>query len=534
MGIETEYGVLQSGRPLANPKLMSSQIVTTYRSLAQSTEGQLARARWDYDDEDPLADARGFRLNRASAHPSMLTDDPNAPAPSGDASAFQRIRRPSTEQYDDPSAANAILTNGARLYVDHAHPEYSSPEVMTPLDGVRWDVAGERVVLQASRSLAEVGIDVVPYKNNVDGKGASYGTHENFLVDRNVPFTALVDGITPFLVTRQVFAGSGRVGLGQRGDDAGFQIAQRADYIEAEVGLETTLRRPIVNTRDEPHADRARWRRLHLIIGDANLFETATYLKLGTTSLLLWLLEQREVLADGGLDVAARLAALHLADPVGDTQRVSRDLDLSRPLVLRSGETATALEIQRAYLDLIREALARTGDVDAETRDVIERWDSVLMRLGSDLADCARDVEWVAKLRLLDRMRRRDNLTWDHPRLAALDLQWSDVRPERGIYHRLLAADAVERLVDEGSVARAIHHAPHDTRAYFRGEVIARYPQHVAAAGWDSIIFDVPTASSLQRVPMLDPHRGTREDIGALLDASPDAKSLLAGLSGTA
>ncbi|WP_043109939.1 depupylase/deamidase Dop [Paraoerskovia marina] len=534
MGIETEYGVLQSGRPLANPMLMSSQIVTTYRALAQSPAGQLARARWDYDDEDPLADARGFRLDRASAHPSLLTDDPTRPAPSGETEAFQRIERPSVEAYDDPSAANAILTNGARLYVDHAHPEYSSPEVTNPLDAVRWDVAGERVVLAASRSLAQVGIDVVPYKNNVDGKGASYGTHENFLVDRDLPFDTLVDGLTPFLVTRQVFAGSGRVGLGQTGQHAGFQISQRADYVEAEVGLETTLRRPIVNTRDEPHAERSRWRRLHLIIGDANLFETATYLKLGTTSLVLWLLENLGALAERGLDTAARLRELRLADPVADTQLVSRDLDLSTPLRLASGETATALEIQKRYLAVVREAQDALGGPDEITAEVLDRWTSVLDRLGRDLGECTRDVEWVAKLRLLDRMRRRDGLAWDHPRLAALDLQWSDVRPERGVYHRLVAADAVDRLVDEGEVARAVHHAPTDTRAYFRGEVVARYGGQVSAASWDSVIFDVPGAQSLQRVPMLDPHRGTREDLGALLDASPDARSLLAGLSGTA
>lgn len=533
MGIETEYGVLQEGRPLANPMLMSSQIVTTYRALAQSPAGQRARARWDYDDEDPLADARGFRLDRASAHPSLLTDDPTAPAPSGDGE-FQQIDRPRVEEYDDPSAANAILTNGARLYVDHAHPEYSSPEVLTPLDAVRWDVAGERVVLASSRSLAEVGIDVVPYKNNVDGKGASYGTHENFLVDRALPFADLVDGVTPFLVTRQVFAGAGRVGIGPSGQQPGFQMSQRADYMEAEVGLETTLRRPIVNTRDEPHADRERWRRLHLIIGDANLLETATYLKMGTTSLVLWVLENLAALADAGIAVHERLASLRLADPVGDTQRVSRDLDLGCRLALAGGGTATALEVQRAYLDLVMESLAALGVEDEETSDVVRRWGSVLDRLGRDLAECARDVEWVAKLRLLDRMRRRDDLAWDHPRLAALDLQWSDVRPERGVYHRLLAAGAVDRLVDEGTVARAVHHAPTDTRAYFRGEVVARYPDAITAASWDSVVFDVPGARALQRVPMMDPHRGTRAHLGALLDASDDVGSLLAGLSGTA
>lgn len=543
MGIETEYGVLQPGKPLANPMLMSSQVVTTYRALAARSDGARGRARWDYDDEDPLQDARGFHVPRASAHPTLLTDDPTRPAPSGPTAApgsgaddtqgsLQEVARPSSEEYDDPSAANVILTNGARLYVDHAHPEYSSPEVTVPHDVVCWDVAGERVMLAASRELAQVpGGSVVLYKNNVDGKGASYGTHENFLVDRGVPFGVIVEVLTPFLVTRQVFAGSGRVGLGPTGDAHGFQVSQRADYVEAEVGLETTLRRPIVNTRDEPHADRQRWRRLHLIIGDANMFETATYLKTGTTSLVLHVVEHLEEL---GPQVRSRVAALRLAEPVADVQRVSRDLALARRLTLADGRELTALEIQREYLEVATEAVERLAGpdgVDAPTRDVLARWASVLDRLGTDRDACARDVEWVAKLRLLDRLRERDGLDWGHSRLAAMDLQWSDVRPERGIYHRLLAAGAVDRVVTEREVAAAVHHAPEDTRAYFRGEVMARYGDQVSAASWDSVIFDVPGAPSLQRVPMMDPLRGTRAHIGTLLDASPDAAALLAGLA---
>jgi proteasome accessory factor PafA2 len=534
MGIETEYGVLSPGRPMANPMLMSSQVVTTYRASVQGGRPGHPPARWDYVDEDPLADARGFHLQRASAHPSLLTDDPDAPAPSGPTagSATEDLARPDVEEYDDPSAANCILTNGARLYVDHAHPEYSSPEVTNPRDAVVWDVAGERVMLAATRRLAAVpDAAVVLYKNNVDGKGASYGTHENFLVDRRLPFSTLVELLTPFLVTRQVFTGSGRVGLGPTGDEAGFQLSQRADYIEAEVGLETTLRRPIVNTRDEPHADRTRWRRLHLIIGDANHLEVATFLKLGTTSAVLWVLENLDTLASAGVDARADLARLRLADPVDAVQRVSRDVALSGRLELADGSTLSALEIQQRYVDVVARALTALG-TDDDSDVVVRRWRSVLDRLAVDPASCAREVEWVAKLRLLERMRERDGLAWDHSRLRALDLQWSDVRPERGIYHRLLAAGAVERLVAEDEVGRAVHHPPTDTRAWFRGEVMERYADEVSAASWDSVIFDVAGAASLQRVPMPDPLRGTEQHIGALLDASPDAASLLAGLRG--
>lgn len=527
MGIETEYGVLQPGRPLANPMLLSSHVVAVH---AAAREGARAKARWDYDDEDPLQDARGFHLQRASAHPSLLTDDPAHPAPSGDGT--QLLPRATVEEYEDPGAANVVLTNGARLYVDHAHPEYSSPEVTNPLDAVRWDRAGQLVMLQSVRALASTPAmpDVALYKNNVDGKGATYGTHENYLVDRAVPFVDLAARITPFLVTRQVFTGAGRVGIGQRGEQAGFQLSQRADYIEAEVGLETTLRRPIVNTRDEPHADPARWRRLHVIIGDATMLEVATYLRLGTTSLVLWLLER------GQDDPRARAAlasvdALRLADPVGAVHQVSHDLTLREPLDLLDGRRLTAIEVQRVYLDAVREAL---GDepLDDQTADVLARWDSVLVRLADDPSSCAREVEWLAKLRLLEGMRRRDHLAWDHPRLAAVDLQWSDVRPERGLYFRLEAAGAVERLVDDEQVAAAVRTPPEDTRAFFRGESVRRYPSEVSAASWDSIVFDVPGAHSLQRVPMRDPSRGTRAHVGALLDGSPDAKSLLKALEG--
>ncbi|WP_346770725.1 depupylase/deamidase Dop [Cellulomonas sp. RIT-PI-Y] len=536
MGIETEYGVLQPGKANANPMLLSSHVVAVHAPAKQAGR---TKARWDYDDEDPLQDARGFHLQRAAAHPSQLTDDPARPAPSGDTdpdsgastgpSAPQTRPRPEYDEYEDPGAVNVILTNGARLYVDHAHPEYSSPEVTTPRDLVRWDVAGERVMLESVRALAGVQAlpDVALYKNNVDGKGATYGTHENYLVDRAVPFGDLASWITPFLVSRQVFTGSGRVGLGQRGERPGYQLSQRADYVEAEIGLETTLRRPIVNTRDEPHADPALWRRLHVIVGDANLFEVATFLKTGSTSLVLWLIEQ--ISSGAASHWGPRLDALTLADPVHAFGRVSHDLSLREPLDLADGRAMTALDLQRVYLEALRELIP---DPDPETAEVLDRWASILDRLAVDPASCAREVEWVGKLRLLDGMRRREELAWDHPKLLAVDLQWSDVRPERGLYHRLAAAGAVERLTTDDQVADAVVHPPADTRAYFRGEVMARFGPQITAASWDSVVFDVPGAPSLQRVPMRDPLRGTRAHVGPLLDSSPDAGSLLEKLGG--
>ncbi|MEO7079638.1 MAG: depupylase/deamidase Dop, partial [Rhodococcus sp. (in: high G+C Gram-positive bacteria)] len=273
IGIEVEYGISSPTDPTANPILTSTQAVLAYAAAAGVPRAK--RTRWDYEVESPLRDARGFDLGRFSG-----------PAPIIDA--------------DEIGAANMILTNGARLYVDHAHPEYSAPEVRDPLDAVIWDKAGERVMEAAARHASSVpgAPRLQLYKNNVDGKGASYGTHENYLMSRATPFSAVIAGLSPFFASRQVFTGSGRVGIGQSGDEAGFQLSQRADYIEVEVGLETTLKRGIINTRDEPHADADKYRRLHCIIGDANLAEMATYLKVGTTELVLDIIEAGVDLSD--------------------------------------------------------------------------------------------------------------------------------------------------------------------------------------------------------------------------------------------
>jgi proteasome accessory factor A len=360
------------------------------------------------------------------------------------------------------------------------------------------------------------------YKNNTDNKGASYGTHENYLMRRETPFASIVRHLTPFFVSRQVVVGSGRVGIGQDGRDHGFQVSQRADYFEVEVGLETTLKRPIINTRDEPHADADKYRRLHVIIGDANLAEISTYLKVGTTSLVLSMIEE------GWLD-----DELSLLRPVSALHAVSHDPTLRTTVELRDGRRLTAIDLQMEYLDQARKFVEdRYGsDADAETVDVLARWESVLTRLADDPMKLARELDWVAKLELLQAYRDRDGLEWDNARLQAVDLQYSDVRPEKGLYHRLVARGRIERLLDDTSVGRAVTEPPEDTRAYFRGECLRRYADHVAAASWDSVIFDVPGHDSLQRVPTLEPLRGTRAHVGALLDRCRTAEELLDALS---
>jgi proteasome accessory factor A len=498
MGTEVEYGVSVPGQPGANAMLLSSQIVNGYGGRPDVPRNR--RARWDFEEESPLRDARGFDLGSALG-PEYL------------------------EAEDDAGLANVILTNGARLYVDHAHPEYSTPECTNPRDIVLWDKAGERIMAEASRRAAQAvpGQPAIQlYKNNTDNKGQSYGSHENYLMSRATPFADIVRHLTPFFVSRQVVAGQGRVGIGQDGRGEGFQLSQRADFFEVEVGLETTLKRPIINTRDEPHADAERYRRLHVIIGDANLSELSTYLKVGTTALVLAMIEDRFLTVD-----------LSVEEPVSSLRAVSHDASLKHLLTLRSGRTLTAVQLQMEYLEQARKYVEdRYGDnVDAQTADVLDRWESVLSRLEQDPMLCAQELDWVAKLRLLEGYRSRDGLDWGSPRLQLVDLQYSDVRPDKGLYARLAARGAMQRLVGEDEVVAAVDAAPEDTRAYFRGECLRRYPTQVAAASWDSVIFDLGR-ESLVRVPTLEPLRGTRSHVGALLDRSPTADALVEALSG--
>src|SRR5271165_4864701 len=377
MGIETEYGISVPGQPGVNAMVSSSQVVNAYQA---ATAARARRARWDFEEENPLRDARGFDLAAETSDASQLTDE-------------------------DLGLANVILTNGARLYVDHAHPEYSAPECTNPLDAVIWDKAGERVMAEAAAraSATPGGQPIQLYKNNTDNKGASYGCHENYLMNRATPFADIVRHLTPFFVSRQVVCGAGRVGLGADGRDEGFQVSQRADFFEVEVGLETTLKRPIINTRDEPHADPDKYRRLHVILGDANLSEVSTYLKVGTTALVLAMIEDKFLSSDLSID-----------GPVSELRAISHDPSCRRLVPLRDGRRLTAVQIQMEYLELARKYTEdRFGaDVDDLTTDVLDRWESVLTRLADDKMQTARELDWVAKLEILEGYRARDGLAW--------------------------------------------------------------------------------------------------------------------------
>ena len=493
IGTEVEYGISSPSDPTANPILTSTQAVLAYAAAAGIQRAK--RTRWDYEVESPLRDARGFDLSRSAGPPPVV-------------------------DADEVGAANMILTNGARLYVDHAHPEYSAPECTDPLDAVIWDKAGERVMEAAARHVASVpgAAKLQLYKNNVDGKGASYGSHENYLMSRQTPFSAVIAGLTPFLVSRQVITGSGRVGIGPSGDEPGFQLTQRADYIEVEVGLETTLKRGIINTRDEPHADADKYRRLHVIIGDANLAETSTYLKLGTTSLVLDLIEEGMDLTD--LALARPVHAVHVDQPRPVAARHRRAFrrpradrpcaatDLPRPGGQASGQPRPRSACRR-----------RRPDLGERARPARARPDGVCGDLGlAGETAAARGLP------------HRENLSWSAPRLHLVDLQYSDVRLDKGLYNRLVARGSMKRLVTEQQVLDAVDNPPTDTRAYFRGECLRRFGADIAAASWDSVIFDLG-GDSLVRIPTLEPLRGSKAHVGALLDSVDSAAELVEQLT---
>lgn len=513
IGLETEYGVLAPAMPRANATMLSAQVINAYAASIRAGYGHLAGTRWDYTDESPLNDARGFTQPREQAHPTQLTDiEPELDAEQvaldgGDAPIGSTL-------YDQVDAGqevlmNMVLGNGARLYVDHAHPEYSSPETTNPFDAVLYDQAGDQVVLTAARTIEATNgfVPVHLYKNNTDNKSVSYGAHENYLMPRHVPFDSIAAHLIPFFVTRQIICASGRVGRGMLGQWEGFQISQRADFFEAQVGLETTIRRPIVNTRDEPHAHWEKYRRLHVIIGDANLGQISTLLRTGTTALVLSMIE------------AGSAPHIELRDPVADLQRISHDPTLKVKVSLTDGRMLTGLEIQRVYLDAAVEHCAKTDANDAQTQEILRRWDETLTTLGTDIFAAAKTVDWVAKYKLMSGYAERHGIGFTDPRIALMDLQWADIRPEKGLYYRLAERGMMETLYTPEQIAHAAITPPEDTRAYFRGRVLSQYPEHVVAASWDSVSFSVPGARKLERIATLEPLRGTKKLVGELFDA---------------
>ena len=491
-GIETEYGIVLRGAGDSNPIAASSVLINAYVNELErvGNAGPAPKVGWDFEDEMPGNDARGT-------------------PPAG-------TMAPEIETH----LVNAVLTNGARYYVDHAHPELSTPECADARSVVVFDRAAESILLRsmhAARQALPEGQEVVVYKNNSDRKGNSYGCHENYLMDRAVPFGRIVAHVMPHFITRQIFTGAGKVGTetGGAGSEAiTYQLTQRADFFEEEVGLETTLKRPIVNTRDEPHADAQKYRRLHVIVGDANMAELATFLKVGTTAVVLAMIED---------DFLPR--EFEFAAPVLALRRVSYDLSLGEALEMRDGSRITALEVQWELLDRARKYGEDRGfeAVGAEVgASIVDRWEEVLSALESDPMSLADRLDWVAKYRLIDGYRERHDLSWDDARLAAMDLQYHDLRPEKSLFRRL----GVERLAGDDEVHLAMSEPPPDTRAYFRGKCLQRWAGDIVAANWDSLVFDVGR-EPLRRVPMMEPSRGTAAHVGRLLEECSTPAELL-------
>lgn len=450
LGIETEYGILAPSAPEVHAAALSAAVVAAYPGTATGTT-------LDWVDPIPIEDAH-----------------------------------------------NRVLANGARLYVDHAHPEYSGPEVRTAAEAVAYDLAGDAAVVDAaSAASGQLGLEIGIYKNNTDSHGASYGCHENHLLSRSVPWPSILAALPAFLVSRAVVVGAGRVGVGQHRERVGFQLTQRADFFETLEGIQTTRRRPIVNTRDEPHAPSAAYRRLHVITGDANRCEYATWLKAGTLAAFLTALE------------AGALPELELADPVAAFHTVSHDVGLAEPLELTDGRRMCALDLQDAAWEAVAAAADRRPE--AYELDVLTAWRNVLDDLRADPSRCADRLDWVAKHQLLDAYAARHGLDWTSPRLAQLDLAWARLdRP--GPWDALAGAGRLRSVVTREDVERARSEPPSDTRAWTRGRVVDVVADRVTGASWDWMrVRDLRGIE--RRLDLAEPLGHSRDEVGDLADA---------------
>lgn len=447
LGIETEYGLLIEGVDVTD-------LVDEARAVVHSYAG-LSAQPWDYRDEDPLRDARGWRVPTLTVNPK---DE-----------VYEKPSRKHLSASEDH--ADKVLPNGARFYHDHGHPEYSTPECRSLRELIAHDKAGERIVWAAAQAYAQqTGHSVSIFKNNIDYHGMSFGCHENYLVSRSLPFEKLVAGLVPFLMTRILFAGAGRVG----GEDGwiDFQLSQRADFFTELCSVDTLDRRPLINSRDEPHADEKLYRRLHVICGDANLSEYATALKVGTTALVIATLE------------AGYGPPGTLIDPIKTLRKLSRDQTYRWLVELAEEGTMSALDVQRAYLKAAQELL---GHRDAETDWLLTEWESVLDDLEADPTRCADRLDWVAKRQLLQTFIESEKLSWRDDIVRSLDLEYHGIDPERSLFYELQNQGAVRRLVTNEEIERAMRQAPTDTRAFIRGLCVRKFSSAIRALSWGYI-----------------------------------------------
>lgn len=436
-GIETEYGLAIEGRTPAEQLQDAARLVSALEGLACTA--------WDYAYESPHNDLRGFKVE------SLATDPVDARWDEGRDARVERVDR--------------ILPNGARFYNDHGHPEYATPECRRLLDLVAHDRAGERIVLAAARSLQQAtGKRIKIYKNNTDFHGASYGTHENYLVSREASFDHLLRGLVPFLCVRQMLVGAGKAGS-EVGDRVPYQLSQRAEFFQEIASVNTLYRRPIFNTRDEPHADSSRWIRLHIIIGDANRMEWCTAMKVGMTALVLDLIEANEA------------PNLYPRNPVHTIVEVSKRLDAKLRVELESSSWTTPLDLLEAYLAACE---ARFMGRDRETDWVLSEWRLAITDLADDPSRLADRVDWVAKRQILEQADTSGDVTY----LQSIDLEYSNLDPEESLFDAIATDGLVQRLIGEAQALDAMTIPPTTTRAFERGNLIRDRLHDIRTVGW--------------------------------------------------
>src|SRR5436190_514024 len=455
-GIETEYGITVEGKDKID-------VVSESVALVQSYTQKDAALKWDYSLEDPYLDARGFRVQE------LLQDSDEAEA---------SLSEPQTLTWQEIKS-DLVLTNGARFYNDHAHPEYSTPECSTLEQIAAHDKAGERILWQSARrrnqEIAPLAVRL--YKNNTDFIGHSYGCHDNYLVPREVPWDRIVAGVLPFLITRQIFAGAGKMGVeaeSAASQPGIFQISQRADFFSVIVSIDTMNRRPLVNTRDEPHADPTRYRRFHVILGDSNMSEWATAMKIATTSLVLDLIERGEA------------PQLEIAQPIDANKSISRDQTYDWIIELTDGRKISAIDVQRIYLQAASKVEAGAGE---EREWVLREWGNVLNDLEGNVMLARDRVDWAAKKFLLNTLQEEEELSWNDPWLQSIDLEYHNVDRERGLYYELLRKGLIRRFTSEEEIKVSIFSPPETTRAFFRGRAVARFNDEISSIQWDEIVF---------------------------------------------
>ena len=457
-GLETEYGITLGGAESVDVVAESIELVRRY------TENG-ALMKWDYELEDPHLDARGFRARE------LLQDT--------DESAYYEIDKRRPLSFEEIKS-DLVLSNGARFYNDHAHPEYSTPECTTLQQIVAQDKAGERILAECARRRNQklpTGFEVRLYKNNTDFAGHSYGCHDNYLMRRDIAWDKIVAGVLPFLITRQIFAGAGKMGIeaeSAQGELGLYQISQRADFFSVVVSIDTMNRRPLINTRDEPHVDASRYRRFHVILGDSNMSEWATAMKVGTTSLILDLIECGEA------------PQLEIAQPVDANKSISRDRTYDWIIELKDGRKISAIDVQRIYL---RAASKLNDDASEDRQWILREWEDVLNDLERDVMSTRDRVDWAAKKFLLDALQDEEKLSWSDPWLQSIDLEYHNLDLDQGLYYELLRKDLMRRVTNEEEIKASIFTPPETTRAFFRGRSVARFNDEISSIQWDEIVF---------------------------------------------